>query len=295
MTPLRAPSRAEPAERAESGRLAFLWACALDVQACKPGNVSVSSPGHGMDAGLFLASAAAAAGPISSAGAPVGERIEAAVRAGLQVAHCNTNLGIVLLCAPLLAAFERADGPGSAVALRCALASVLRALDVADARAAYRASAAASPAGLGRASEQDVMAVPTVGLRDAMGLAADRDRIAWQYQHDYLDVFELGLPAFLGARCAGAADGHAMQATFLEFAAALPDSHIVRKHGGGMAQSVLREAAAWRAIARRGGELDADPAFARWDQDLKARGLNPGTSADLCVAVAMTAALLASA
>jgi triphosphoribosyl-dephospho-CoA synthase len=127
-----------------------------------------------------------------------------------------------------------------------------------------------------------------------MALAADRDRIAWQYQHSYADVFELGLPAFLAACSAGSGAGRAMQAAFLEFAAALPDSHIVRKHGDAMAQSVIREAAPWRAQARRGGELDADPAFARWDEDLKARGLNPGTSADLCVAVAMTASLLAA-
>ena len=290
MKPAGAPSQAQCAER---GRLAFLWACALDVQVRKPGNVSLASPGHGMDAGLFLASASAAAGPISSAGAPVGERIEGAVRASLQAARCNTNLGIVLLCAPLLAAFERAHAPATAPALRDALSAVLGALDVADARAAYRAIAAAHPAGLGRVSEQDVLAPPTVGLREAMALAADRDRIAWQYQHGYTDVFELGLPAFLAARAAGTGAGCAMQCAFLELAAALPDSHIVRKHGDAMAQSVMREAAQWRAQARRGGELEADPAFARWDEDLKARGLNPGTSADLCVAAAMTSALLA--
>lgn len=281
-------------ERAQRGRTAFLWACALDVQARKPGNVSLASPGHGMDAGLFLASAAAAAGPISSAGAAVGDRIEAAVRASWDVAHCNTNLGIVLLCAPLLAAFERPDAEGDALALRGALTAVLRSLGVADARAAYRAIAVASPAGLGRASEQDVRDAPSVGLREAMALAAGRDRIAWQYRHDYADVFELGLPAFLAARCAGAAAGRAMQAVFLEFAAALPDSHIVRKHGDAVAQSVIREAAPWRAHARRGGQLDLDPGFVRWDEDLKARGLNPGTSADLCVAVALAAALLAA-
>jgi triphosphoribosyl-dephospho-CoA synthase len=290
LKPVSAPS---PSERAERGRVAFLWACALDVEARKPGNVSLASPGHGMDGGLFLASAAAAAGPISSTGAAVGERIEAAVRATWQVARCNTNLGIVLLCAPLLAAFERAHAADDAASLRRALVQVLRSLDVADARAAYRAIAAARPAGLGRVAEQDVLATPTVGLREAMALAAPRDRIAWQYQHAYADVFELGLPAFLAARSAGLAAGRAMQAAFLEFAAALPDSHIVRKHGDAMAQSVMREAARWREHARGGADLDADPAFARWDEELKAGGLNPGTGADLCVAVAMAAALIA--
>ena len=285
--------------RAEVGRRAFLRACALDVLVRKPGNVSVASPGHGMRAGHFKASAAAAAAPISSAGASVGQRIEVAVRAAWQATHCNTNLGIVLLCAPLLAAFERCGGAGGPAALRAALGEVLQSLTVHDARAAYRAIALARPGGLGRATEQDVAEAPTVNLREAMALAAHRDRIAWQYLHAFPDVFELGLPAFLAARAAcvaaqlpaGAGAGRAMQAAFLEFLAALPDSHIVRKHGDAVAQCVISEATPWRIRSRRGELLDGDPAFAGWDEDLKKRGLNPGTSADLCVAVALAAAL----
>nr|MDP9125878.1 triphosphoribosyl-dephospho-CoA synthase [Pseudomonadota bacterium] len=37
-----------------------------------------------------------------------------------------------------------------------------------------------------------------------------------------------------------------------------------------------------------------DPAWAAWDESLKARGLNPGTSADLCVATALVARLEAA-
>jgi triphosphoribosyl-dephospho-CoA synthase len=288
--------------RAAFGRRAFLRACALDVQVRKPGNVSIASPGHGMQAEHFKASAAAAAGPISSAGARVGERIEVAVRASWQATRCNTNLGIVLLCAPLLAAFERCGGAGGADALRGAVEEVLAALDVEDARAAYRAIALARPGGLGQASEQDVADAPTVGLREAMALAAHRDRIAWQYLHAFPDVFELGLPAFAAACSAGAAQGlpadaaagRAMQAAFLEFVGGLPDSHIVRKHGDAMAQCVIAEAAQWRARARGGEVLDDIEAFAAWDEHLKARGLNPGTSADLCVAVALAVALTRS-
>ncbi|NML45580.1 triphosphoribosyl-dephospho-CoA synthase [Ramlibacter sp. G-1-2-2] len=275
------------AARAEAGRQAFLAACALDVQARKPGNVSLASPGHGMQAAQFLASAAAAAAPISSAGSSTGERIEAAVRASWQAAGCNTNLGIVLLCAPLLAAFEHCGG---GVTLREALDAVLQGLNLADARAAYRAIALARPGGLGSAPQQDVNAAPTVNLREAMALAAGRDRIAHQYLHAHADVFELGAPAFRAA--GGGTCG--MQSAFLEFLAAFPDSHIVRKQGEAMAQCVMREAAPWRERARRAEPLDGDAAFARWDEDLKSRGLNPGTSADLAVATALAAELTLS-
>ena len=62
-------------------RDAFLRACRLDVQVRKPGNVSLASPGHGMDAAMFLASAQAASGPLFESALGVGERIDKAVEA----------------------------------------------------------------------------------------------------------------------------------------------------------------------------------------------------------------------
>ena len=273
---------------------AFLWACGLDVAARKPGNVSLASPGHGMQAKQFLDSARAAAAPLCRAGAKVGERIEAAVRATREVAGCNTNLGIVLLCAPLAAAHER-----PAIPLRQAVAEVLEQLDVDDARAAYRAIALARPGGLGRADRQDVAEPPTVDLRAAMALAAHRDLVARQYAEGHVDVFSLGVPAWVAAlraaRAAGldgpAAQARAMQHVYLEFVAAWPDSHIVRKHGAGVAHCVMAEAQPWLRRSRRGEPLDDEPAFGELDESLKARGLNPGTSADLAVAAAFAAAL----
>ena len=290
---------AKPGRRPGPDLLArtFQWACALDVETRKPGNVSLASPGHRMQAQEFLDSARVAAGPLAQAGMGVGARIEGAVAATRALVQCNTNLGIVLLCAPLLAAAQ--GGAQDAAALRDAVGHVLAALDVADARAAYRAIALASPGGLGRADQQDVAAEPTVDLRTAMTLAADRDRVARQYAGTYDDVFVLGLPAFgesrrralaAGADAAGAARAGLLRA-YLEFLAAFPDSHIVRGRGDDAAHSVMAEAAPWRSRARA-ADPQGDPALAAWDESLKARALNPGTSADLCVATALVAALV---
>ena len=276
----------------EEFQRAFRWACALDVQARKPGNVSEASAGHGMQAELFIASAAAAAGPLCAPGAAVGARIEGAMQATLAVAHCNTNLGILLLCAPLAVACETWSREQGSPALRQRLEEVLQGLDLADAHAAYRAIAAAQPGGLGDAPQQDVNAAPSIGLREAMALAAERDRIAFQYTHAHVDIFELGLPAFEAQpQATHGGSTAAMQRAYIEFLTAFPDSHIVRKHGAAAAHSVMAEARPWRDRARAGGMLDADPAFAAWDASLKARAINPGTSADLSVATALVAAL----
>jgi len=272
------PDEAAPPLAPDAAAARFRQACALDVAVRKPGNVSAASPGHGMDAGLFLASAREASAALFRPGAPVGARLVA-------MAGCNTNLGILLLCAPLARALEAVPAGAGPAALRAALIEVLATLDVDDARAAYRAIAAAHPGGLGRAEAQDVHEAPTVSLREAMRLAAARDRIALQYANGYADLFELGLPALAAAlRADRVVDARAVQALYLALLAGFPDAHIVRKHGAATAQAVTAEAAPWLARARGGETLDADPAFAAWDESLKARGLNPGTSADLTVA-----------
>ncbi len=279
---------------------AFLRACWLDVAVRKPGNVSVHSPGHRMQAEQFVASAQAAVGPLCERGARVGVRIEAAMAATWHAVGCNTNLGILLLCAPLAAAAERDGARRSAAALRAAVADVLGALDVEDARAAYRAIAQANPGGLGDAPEQDVHDEPTLGLRAAMALAASRDRIARQYTDGFAEVFEIGAAlaapgfALMSGRAGDppdAATGALVQRIFLGYLASGADSHIVRKHGEALAQTVMSAAQGWRSHAAPA----RDPRFTHWDESLKAQGINPGTSADLTVATLFLGGLLASA
>jgi triphosphoribosyl-dephospho-CoA synthase len=288
------------ARRIERARTCFLRACWLDVAVRKPGNVSLASPGHGMDAQQFIVSAQAAAGPLFEAGARVGPRIEAALAASWAAAGCNTNLGILLLCAPIAAAVEREDALVSVPTLRVAIEAVLAGLDLNDARAAYRAIARANPGGLGHAPAQDVHAPPSIDLRAAMALAAGRDCIARQYANGYADLFEVALPALhpgftpMPTPVGQGVDARTVaqvQGVYLRLLSRLADSHIVRKHGESVAHIVMRSAQAWRACPAP----DADPAFAAWDQSLKADAINPGTSADLTVAAVLIADLLASA
>jgi len=284
---------------AAATQAAFLRACRLDVAVRKPGNVSVASPGHRMTAEQFIASAHAAAAALCQPGAPVGERIEGAMRATWNAVGCNTNLGILLLCAPLAAAAEAVPPGADEMAFRPALKQVLAGLDLADAQAAFTAIALASPGGLGQAPQQDVRKPPSVNLRDAMALSAPRDRIAWQYVHDHADLFGIGLPALGTARTALHAmppDGvpspeleAAVLRVYLGFLGAFADSHIVRKRGDALAQTVMHDTRAHAAT------LQSDhAAVAAWDERLKADGINPGTSADLTVACLMLAGLLAA-
>ncbi len=262
-------------------RAAYLRACELDVLVSKPGNVSAASAGHGMDAALFVKAASASVGPLLAPGASVGERVENAVNAAHLATGCNTNLGIVLLCAPVASAFEEQPAPRSRAVLRAAVARVIAGTDIEDARAVFRAIVAANPGGLGEAAEQDVRNDPTVDLRSAMQMAAGRDSIARQYANGFADVFDFGVPRF--ERAARISPERAVLETYLAYLATGPDSHVARKHGESIAAEVSLVAARFHQALARGAGFDAEKLQA-WDVELKSRGINPGTTADLVVA-----------
>jgi triphosphoribosyl-dephospho-CoA synthase len=259
---------------------AFKAACLAELDAPKPGNVHVFASGHRMTAAEFERSAAAAAVSIAAHGARVGTRILAAVDATFAAVSANTNLGIVLLCAPLAAAAGQASSD-----LRTALAQVLAELDVEDARLAFRAIVRAAPAGLGRAERHDVFKPATATLREAMAAAADRDRIARQYASGFEDIFELGEPALVTMSGQTQDPRWVTLAVYMAFLSAFPDSHIVRKHGTEIAEKTRRTADLFQSRLRsseRPDELLSD--LLVWDAELKRAGINPGTSADLTVA-----------
>lgn len=265
----------------------FLAACHAELAALKPGNVHVHSGGHGMEVAQFEASAEAAAPWIAASGEKVGTRILRAVEASFAAAGCNTNLGILLLCAPVAAAAAM----NLELGLRGRLTAVLANLNGGDAASVYAAIRRAHPGGLGSAPEQDVAMPPTIGLLEAMALAAERDRIALSYTTGFADIFEFGLPEL--RRAQSLSDDPSLTVTTLHMAylAQFADSHIVRKHGEAVANDVRQQAIALEALWQPVTAPNALPALLDFDADLKRRGINPGTTADLVVATVFVASV----
>jgi len=259
---------------------AFKAACCDELDAPKPGNVHVFASGHGMTAFEFVRSAEAAAGPLTMQSAGVGERILGAVEATAEAVGSNTNLGIILLCAPLAATAELKPED-----LCAGLAQVLDRLNVRDAELAFRAIVRAAPAGLGQSERHDVFAPAAVTLKAAMAEAAHRDRIARQYVCNFEDVIGRGEFVLAAALARSTDRAWATLALYLDFLAAFPDSHIVRKYGADTANDVCRAARPLNARIKLGEAPSALlPDLLKWDASLKRRGINPGTSADLTVA-----------
>ena len=268
---------------------AFLAACHGELHALKPGNVHVHSAGHGMEVATFEKAAAAAAPHIADPALTIGERIFKATQASFSATGLNTNLGIVLLCAPLAkAAADVTFDTG----LRRRLALLLSTLTADDADQAFAAIALANPAGLGKAAKGDVSGnAERLTLSEAMYLAKDRDRIANAYVTAYADIFDVALPAYTEALAACDRPDLAVTTLHMTLLATYPDSHIVRKWGMDSAAAVQREA---RALAPAWQPFVTDKSFKaliEFDAQLKERKLNPGTTADFVVATLLARAL----
>ena len=260
------------------GQLANI-ACVWEATARKPGNVYPGAEFADLTYLDFLLSATAVG---DSIGMGLRNSIGAAIWGStFQTHHTvgrNTNLGIILLLAPLAAVWYKLQLPDG-------LQTILDRLTVDDAKRTYEAIRLVNPGGLGNAAEQDVKDEPTVTLLEAMKLAADRDLIARQYANNYADVFDLGVPAFTDAFAKYGNVEAAVIACQFAWMAAFPDSLIARKRGLAVAEDVQRRV---QHVLSLGG-LDT-PAGRRagveLDAHLRSDGnkLNPGTTADLVAA-----------
>jgi triphosphoribosyl-dephospho-CoA synthase len=265
-------------------------ACLLEVSAPKPGNVTRYADFPDTRFEDFLLSAVAIGPAMEKAGRQgLGRTIWQAIRDTQRWVPSNTNLGMVLLLAPLAKAALHEKPQNS---LRETLKEVLEGTTVEDARWAYAAIRLARPGGLGKTSQADVAKEPSITFYQAMALARERDSIAREYVTAFAITFEIGYPALKEAWHTAADPSVAIVQTYLTLLARVPDTLIVRKMGEATAADVSRWAgkvlAAGRVFTEEGQE-----GLAGLDRFLRDEGhrLNPGTTADLTAAAIFLAIL----
>ncbi|MCK8515430.1 triphosphoribosyl-dephospho-CoA synthase [Methylonatrum kenyense] len=271
-----APLQTMPPQRA------FRWACCMDLRALKPGNVAASRPGHGMSGRDFLVSARRSAPVLCAPGSSLGQRLRDAAAATREAVGCNTNLGILLLCAPLLMAAQRRS---SDQGLQAAVADVLGQADRTDTRYMYQAIRIASPGGLGDAPKHDVRQPVDASVLEVMGEAAHRDRIAAQYVNGFVDLLGPQREQLARDWRRWQSLNWATTALYLRLLAEAPDSHTLRRQGAPTARWLMEQAAplaAAVAASDEPGQLRGR--LLAFDRELHAAGINPGTCADLTVA-----------
>jgi triphosphoribosyl-dephospho-CoA synthase len=279
-----------PKQIVQLAQVACIW------EACAPKPGSVNRCHDFSDASLedFMTSAIAIGPSLeNAAGASIGQTVWQAIQDTRRWVHSNTNLGMVLLLAPLVKACltnEKIAGRETTPQivdkdLRETLGSILKSLTVEDARLAYAAIRHAKPGGLGRVSDSDVDREPSLTLLQAMELAQDRDSVAREYAGGFKITFETGLPALRESVSQIRDFSGAVVQTFLTILACVPDTLIARKRGPDTATQVSKRA---YQVLEAGGVLTPDgrEGLSAMDHELRdgSHALNPGTTSDLTAA-----------
>ena len=290
------------------GRVATL-ACILEVTAPKPGNVHRGADFEDVTFSDFLISAVAIGEVFDRADLSIGQSVLQAVKQTQAFVGTNTNLGIVLLLAPLVVAAREAAEREQKQLTSELVSECLGAVTSGDGRMVFDAIAIAKPAGLGMAPMCDVnQSQGEVDLLAAMELAADRDSIAKQYTNGMADVFEVGQRLLAQGRGLFKDLNSAIVFVHVAWMAQQPDSLIARKLGlpvakqaSQMAQKavdVVFESDAFKARQKdQSVGLDETTLDQFWklvaDLDFWSRSdghlRNPGTTADLVAATLFVA------
>ncbi|MDK2974706.1 MAG: triphosphoribosyl-dephospho-CoA synthase [Methanofollis sp.] len=252
--------------RTEAAQLAMV----LEVTASpKPGNVDRGHDYPDTCLEHFLASAIFAGAALARAEQGedgIGALIEAAVRDTNCHAGGNTHFGAFILLMPLVLGGD-AEG-----ALRA-----VRATTVDDAVAFYRAFSATQVRVLEKdeidvndPAAADMLRERGMTLYDVMVHSAERDMVAREWTNGFALCRET---AERLVACGTGRD--AIVRTFLDLLAAHPDTFIAKKHGRAVAGETMM-----RAREVQAGRC----ALSAFDEECLARGINPGSLADIMIA-----------
>lgn len=272
----------------------------LEASAPKLGNVHPAASFSDMHFGHFVTTAALQSESFSDVGESVGILVLRTVQATRLRVGRNTNLGTVLLLAPMAIAASRvAGGKLDSGQLKQEVQAVLQSLSAEDSRLVYQAIREAAPGGLGQQADNDVGKVEAPeSLVDAMRQVAQFDGVAGQYVNNFADIFDRLLPWLEEELQANESPLQAIVNLQVRCLSWQPDGLIVRKCGFDQAVKVQQLAAElWRAYEteffdRTTGEFKAGTEsawldrLAKFDGYLRADGnrRNPGTTADLIAA-----------
>lgn len=269
---------------------AVTLACQLEASAPKAGNVHPAASFVDMAFPHFLASSLAIRAAFENIHREsVGQVVLTAVQATQKCVGRNTNLGTVLLLAPMAKAFA-----SSSPLTRQSVQKAIDNLTSLDCQLVYEAILCARPGGLGKSAQDDVHDPPPVSLVTAMARVADQDAVARQYVNGYADVFNCLIPWFEEALASGSDVADAICRLQIRWLANHFDGLILRKLDSQIALEVSRLAqTAWSEAVNSKTRITELQSYRRLDTFLRADGhrRNPGTTADL-IAAALLGKLL---
>ena len=263
---------------------AYLFSCKKDIELIKPGNVNLLSSHKDTKAQDYLDSAILSSKELFNQNYSLGKRILESVNVTRSQVNVNTNLGIILLCAPVIQSYIDFNN----LDLREGIKKTLSTTSIKDTHDLCAAINISSPGGLGDSDMYDTASYPNASIKQIMDYSQEYDRISYQYSHNFSDIFDFIIPKLELLNQRYESLDISLSLLFIEILAKIPDSHISRKFGDKIAKKTSNNAHDLLKILDR--EHDPDylaKALNNLDYEYKKKGINPGTTADLLVASLM--------
>ena len=259
----------------------YLFACQKDVEIIKPGNVNINSPHKDTSAKDYMLSSVNSSHQLFVKDISLGDRVLNSIIETKKETKVNTNLGIVLLCAPIIHALINYNQTG----LKEAIILTIDESSKDDTVKICEAINITNPGGLGKSGKFDTKSLPRMKLRDIMNYSSSYDRISYQYSHNFVDILDFIVPRISFHIGNKQSLDISLSLTYMEILSRIPDSHISRKFGDKIAKKTSNNASDLLKILDRESSPDyIANELINLDYEYKKKGINPGTTADLLVA-----------
>ena len=255
----------------------FFSVCSEELEALKPGNLNPFSGLHGMSKLKFKYAAKISSEYLISKKFSLGEGIYLSVKKCKAGLNSNYNLGIILLCAPVLKLCLR-----ETKGLKNQLKKILRTITKKDGDLIIKSISHIKPAGINNYEGQgNVLNLKqNLSFTEIMRIGSSWDRISKCYIDNYIEILEFGLP-FFQSLCQKIPRIKAIELLFLNYLARDNDSHIQRKFGENKARMISKKSVFVKKQLNY--YKNNDSKLKKIDRYLKKFHYNPGTCADLTV------------
>jgi len=211
--------------------------CSEELEALKPGNLNSFSGLHSMSKLKFKYAAKISSEYLISRKFSLGEGIYLSVKKCKASLNSNYNLGIILLCAPILKlCLKETNG------LKNQLKRILKTISKKDGDLIIKSISHIKPAGISnyRGHGNVLNLKHDLSFTEIMKIGSSWDRISKCYIQNYNEIFEFGFP-FFHSLCQKIPRIRAIELLFLNYLARENDSHIQRKFGKHKAKMISKK------------------------------------------------------
>ena len=260
------------------------FVCDIEMKSLKPGNVHKYFKSYDMSTKDFIKSSLIISKLLTRKNFNLGEKILYSAKEIKRKVKKNTNLGIILMLAPIVEVVEK-EGILNKKQLIKKIESLIKKQNINNSINIYKAISLVAPGGLGSSKKYDVNKLPKKKLYEVMKFAKNKDLISKQYHNGYKDILNIGIPAYKEFYQKWGKIEWALTGVYLNFLRKFNDSHIIRKKGLKTAKKVKKDAKIYYNILKESNKLTKiKKKLLFFDKKLKSKDINPGTTADLSIA-----------